>query len=94
MPRDETKAKVGEVEKRVVTLRRQGVKALKQIFGEIVGNEEQTLQQKVTYFSEEANLDSIRAQMDQLLEFWEQRQYTEYTSWLKCHDLIETMNVN
>lgn len=69
MPRDETKAKVGEVEKRVVTLRRQGVKALKQIFGEIVGNEEQTLQQKVTYFSEEANLDSIRAQMDQLLEF-------------------------
>ena len=77
-----------------MTLRRQGVKALKQIFGEIVGNEEQTLQQKVTYFSEEANLDSIRAQMDQLLEFWEQRQYNEYTSWLKCHDLIETMNVN
>ena len=67
--RDETKAKVSEVEKRVVTLRRQGVKALKQMFGEIVANEEQTLQQKVAYFSEEANLATIRAQMDKLLEF-------------------------
>ena len=67
--RDETKAKVSEVEKKVVTLRRQGVKALKQMFGEIVGDEEIILQQKVAYFSEEANLETIRAQMDRLLEF-------------------------
>lgn len=53
--RDETKAKVSEVEKKVVTLRRQGVKALKQMFLEIVSSEERTLQQKVAYFSDEAN---------------------------------------
>ena len=69
LPRDETKAKVGEVEKKVVTLRRQGVKELKQMFAEIVGNEEQLLHQKVAYFGEEANLEAIRAQMDKLLEF-------------------------
>lgn len=67
--RDETKAKVSEVEKKVVMLRRQGVKALKQIFAEIISNEEQTLQQKVAYFSEEANLEAFRTQMDKLLEF-------------------------
>ena len=69
LARDETKARVSEVEKRVVTLRRQGVKALKQMFGEIVGNEDQLLQQKVAYFNEEQNLEAIRAQMDKLLEF-------------------------
>ena len=56
------------MEKKVTTLRRQGVKALKQMFGEIVGNEDQLLPQKVAYFNDEANLDSIRAQMDKLLE--------------------------
>lgn len=40
------------------------------MFGEIVGDEEQLLQQKVAYFSEDANLETIRAQMDKLLEFW------------------------
>ena len=69
LARDETKARVSEVENRVVTLRRQGVKALKQMFGEIVGNEDQLLQQKVAYFNEEQNLEAIRAQMDKLLEF-------------------------
>ena len=60
LSRDETKAKVGEAEKRVVTVRRQGVKALKQIFAEVTENEEQTLLQKVQHFSNEATLDQIR----------------------------------
>ena len=47
LSRDETKIKVGELEKKIVTLRRQGVKALKQQFGEIVSDEERTLVQKV-----------------------------------------------
>ena len=47
LSRDETKVKVGELEKKIVTLRRQGVKALKHSFGEIVSNEEQSLVQKV-----------------------------------------------
>ena len=40
LARDEVKVKVAEVEKKVVTLRRQGVKALKQMFMEIVEDEE------------------------------------------------------
>ena len=63
------------MEKKVVTLRRQGVKELKQMFAEIVGNEEQLLHQKVAYFGEEANLEAIRAQMDKLLEFWSELVY-------------------
>ena len=47
LSRDETKVKVAELEKKIVTLRRQGVKALKQSFGEIVSSEERTLVQKV-----------------------------------------------
>ena len=60
LSKEETKAKVAEQEKNVVTLRRQGTKALKQIFAEVVENEEMTLQQKVQYFSDDANLDKIR----------------------------------
>ena len=56
-----TKARVSEAEKHVVALRRQGVKALKQIFASIVNDEERSLPEKVQYFSEEANLIAIRA---------------------------------
>ena len=68
LSRDETKVKVAELEKKIVTLRRQGVKALKQQFGEIISDEEQTLVQKVQYFADEANLEAFREQMDKLLE--------------------------
>ena len=41
--REETKAKVSEVEKQVVAVRRKGVKELKQVFAEITENEEELL---------------------------------------------------
>ena len=60
VPREETKAKVSEVEKQITALRRKGVKALKSSFAEVVENDEQTLTQKVAYFDNEANLEVIR----------------------------------
>mmetsp|Transcript_31708 Transcript_31708/g.41997 ORF Transcript_31708/g.41997 Transcript_31708/m.41997 type:complete len:93 (+) Transcript_31708:1413-1691(+) len=68
LSRDETKAKVAELEKQVVVLRRKGVKALKSIFVEIVESEDYSLQQKVHYFGDEANLDAFREEMEKLLQ--------------------------
>lgn len=64
LSRDDTKAKVSEVEKKVQTVRRQGVKALKQYFLQVTESEEHTLQEKVQYFSEDANLETIKAEME------------------------------
>lgn len=43
LSREEAKVKVSEVEKKVVTLRRQGTKALKQRFAEVTCSEEISL---------------------------------------------------
>ena len=43
LSREETKAKTSELDKKIVSLRRQGVKALKNMFAEIIANEEETL---------------------------------------------------
>lgn len=67
LSRDETKAKVSELDKKIVVLRRKGVKALKSSFTEIVESEEYTLTQKVQYFADDANLDIYHEQMEKLL---------------------------
>ena len=59
LSRDESKAKVSEVEKKIVTLRRQGVKALKQLFAEVTENEEMLLSAKAQWFADKVNLDTI-----------------------------------
>lgn len=66
--REETKEKVKEVEKKIKELRKQGVKALRSIFADMVDSEEYVLQQKVQYFADEANQEAFRDQMDKLLE--------------------------
>ena len=50
--REETKQKTSEAEKKVKEVRRNGTKVLKQMFAEITDDEEMTLPQKVSYFTD------------------------------------------
>ena len=65
LSRDELKQRTGDAEKKVKEIRRNGTKALKQMFAEICEDEEIDLRQKVSYFTEQAHV--IRAKMDELL---------------------------
>lgn len=69
LSREDSKAKLSEVEKQIVQVRRQGTKKLKKEFAEITCDEEMSLQQKLDYFSSEANLAQIRITMNALLQF-------------------------
>ena len=60
------KAKTQEAEKKIKEIRRTGTKELKQMFTEIIEDDERTLPMKVSFFHE--NAQEIRDKMDELLK--------------------------